>query len=111
MRSVADPGGRSPPYTMPARIRILPNEPVGVIRPELHGQFAEHLGTCVNEGLWVGEASPIPNVGGLRSDVLDALKQLHIPVLRWPGGCFADDYHWEDGVGPRRDRPRRGNAW
>ena len=94
-----------------ARITVLLDEPIGFIRPELYGHFAEHLGACVDDGLWVGEASPIPNLGGLRTDVLDALKQLRIPVLRWPGGCFADDYHWEDGVGPRKDRPRRVNVW
>jgi alpha-N-arabinofuranosidase len=94
-----------------ARITVVADEPIGVIRPELHGQFAEHLGGCVEDGLWVGEDSPIPNTGGLRTDVLDALKQLRIPALRWPGGCYADDYHWEDGVGPRRERPRRVNLW
>jgi alpha-N-arabinofuranosidase len=92
-------------------ISVLLDEPIALIRPELHGQFAEHLGGCVNGGLWVGENSSIPNFGGLRTDVLNALKRLRIPVLRWPGGCFADDYHWEDGIGPRKDRPRRVNTW
>src|SRR5436190_10987811 len=92
-------GGRVLPRV---RITILADEtPIGVIRPELHGQFAEHLGGCVDNGIWVGEDSRIPNVGGFRADVLNALKQLRIPVLRWPGGCYADDYHWEDCVGPR----------
>ncbi len=95
---------------MPASsITVLPDEPIGTIRPELHGQFAEHLGGCVYGGLWVGPDSPIPNDAGLRLDVLRALQRIHVPVLRWPGGCFADDYHWADGVGP--DRPRRFNAW
>ncbi|HZL34264.1 MAG TPA: alpha-L-arabinofuranosidase C-terminal domain-containing protein [Tepidisphaeraceae bacterium] len=92
-------------------ITICLNEPTGIIRPELHGQFAEHLGACIDGGLWVGEESRIPNLGGLRTDVLEALRKLRPPVLRWPGGCFADDYHWEDGIGPRRERPRRVNLW
>ncbi len=79
------------------------------INPNIYGHFAEHLGTCIYEGVWVGEDSPIPNVGGIRKDVVEALRKIQPPVLRWPGGCFADDYHWEDGVGPRADRPRRIN--
>jgi alpha-N-arabinofuranosidase len=93
------------------KITVCLDEPIGLIRPELYGQFAEHLGACVDGGLWVGEESAIPNLGGLRRDVIDALRKIHVPVLRWPGGCFADDYHWEDGIGPRRDRPRRVNLW
>jgi alpha-N-arabinofuranosidase len=93
------------------RLTVLLDQPIGTIRPELYGQFAEHLGNCVYGGLWVGPDSKIPNDGGLRLDVLSALKKLSIPVLRWPGGCFADDYHWEDGIGPAADRPRRFNAW
>ena len=95
-----------------ARITVLADEPpIGFIRPELHGHFAEHLGGCIEDGIWVGEDSPIPNIGGFRTDVLQALKQLRVPVLRWPGGCYADDYHWEDGIGPREGRPRRVNLW
>ncbi|HXE54734.1 MAG TPA: alpha-L-arabinofuranosidase C-terminal domain-containing protein [Tepidisphaeraceae bacterium] len=94
-----------------ARILVYPDVPQSIIRPELYGHFAEHLGSCIDEGLWVGEDSSVPNFGGIRTDVLDALRQLHPPVLRWPGGCFADDYHWEDGVGPRPARPRRVNLW
>jgi alpha-N-arabinofuranosidase len=97
---------------MPATtVTVLPDEPIGTIRPELHGQFAEHLGGCVYGGLWVGPGSAIPNDAGLRLDVLHALQRIHVPVLRWPGGCFADDYHWADGVGPVANRPRRFNAW
>src|SRR5665213_4525672 len=70
-------------------ITICLNETTGIIRPELHGQFAEHLGACIDGGLWVGEESRIPNLGGLRTDVLEALRKLRPPVLRWPGGCFA----------------------
>ena len=78
---------------------VLLNEPIGTINPYLHGQFAEHLGELVYPGVWVGEDSAIPNTGGIRNDVVAALKELSVPVLRWPGGCFADDYHWREGIG------------
>ncbi len=94
-----------------ATITICLREPIARIRPELQGHFIEHLGACVNGGIWVGQESPIPNLGGLRLDILEALGRIHPPVIRWPGGCFADDYHWEDGIGPRKDRPRRVNMW
>ena len=77
----------------------------------LYGHFAEHLGRCIYGGIWVGEKSRIPNDGGLRCDVIEALEELELPCLRWPGGCFADNYHWEDGIGPRGERPRRYNLW
>ena len=79
--------------------------PEVTIPAEIYGQFAEHLGTCIYGGLWVGEDSPIPNTNGYRNDVLQALKDLKVPVMRWPGGCFADEYHWTDGIGPKKDRP------
>lgn len=83
-----------------------------IIPKEIYGQFAEHLGTCIYGGLWVGENSSIPNTSGYRNDVLQALKELKIPVLRWPGGCFADEYHWMDGIGPKENRPRMvNNNW
>ena len=83
-----------------------------VIPKEIYGQFAEHLGTCIYGGLWVGKNSPIPNIDGYRKDVFEALKRLEVPVLRWPGGCFADDYHWMDGIGPQEQRPSlRNNTW
>src|SRR5204862_1731104 len=75
------------------------------ISRNLYGQFSEHLGHCIYEGIWVGEDSSIPNTRGIRNDVVAALKQLRVPVLRWPGGCFADEYHWRDGIGPRDLRP------
>jgi alpha-N-arabinofuranosidase len=75
------------------------------IDAHIYGHFAEHLGRCIYEGFWVGEDSPIPNTRGIRNDVVEALKKLNIPNLRWPGGCFADEYHWMDGIGPREDRP------
>ncbi|XID94016.1 alpha-N-arabinofuranosidase [Paenibacillaceae bacterium WGS1546] len=76
----------------------------------IYGHFSEHLGRCIYEGLWVGEDSPIPNTNGIRNDVLQALKNMKIPVLRWPGGCFADEYHWKDGIGPRENRKRMINT-
>ncbi|MBM7603834.1 alpha-N-arabinofuranosidase [Metabacillus crassostreae] len=82
----------------------------GTINRNIYGHFAEHLGRCIYEGIWVGEDSPIPNTQGIRNDVLAALKQIKIPVLRWPGGCFADEYHWKDGIGPRSERKRMVNT-
>lgn len=86
-------------------IEIDLDEKTGQIRPELHSHFIEFLGGCIYDGIWVGEDSKIPNYGGLRKDVTDALKNLKPPVIRWPGGCYADTYHWENGVGPRENRP------
>jgi alpha-N-arabinofuranosidase len=80
------------------------------ISRNIYGQFSEHLGRCIYDGIWVGEGSSIPNTRGIRNDVVDALKKIEIPVIRWPGGCFADQYHWEDGVGPRDQRPKRINT-
>ena len=86
-----------------------PSSP-GYVSPEIYGQFAEHLGRCVYGGIWVGEDSEIPNTKGYRNDVLNAFKDLEIPVLRWPGGCFADEYHWMDGIGPKDQRPTMVNS-
>lgn len=77
----------------------------GTINKNIYGHFAEHLGRCIYEGIWVGEDSHIPNTNGIRNDVIEALRRLQIPVLRWPGGCFADEYHWKEGIGPREERP------
>ncbi|NDW11356.1 alpha-N-arabinofuranosidase [Bacteroides sp. 214] len=93
-----------------ATIKIDINEGKQIIPKEIYGQFAEHLGSCIYGGLWVGENSPIPNTNGYRTDVLNALKDLKIPVLRWPGGCFADEYHWMDGIGPKENRPKMVNT-
>jgi alpha-L-arabinofuranosidase len=79
--------------------------PGPVVNRNIYGHFAEHLGRGIYEGIWVGSNSSIPNTRGIRNDVVAALKQLDIPVLRWPGGCFADEYHWKDGIGPREKRP------
>ena len=80
------------------------------INRHIYGHFSEHLGHCIYGGIWVGEDSPIPNTKGIRNDVLAALKELNIPNLRWPGGCFADEYHWMDGIGPRSERPKMINT-
>ncbi|SDM43179.1 alpha-N-arabinofuranosidase [Bacillus sp. OK048] len=82
----------------------------GKINKNIYGHFAEHLGRCIYEGIWVGEDSSIPNTKGIRNDVLAALKQIKVPVLRWPGGCFADEYHWKDGVGAKEVRKRMVNT-
>lgn len=75
------------------------------INPEIYGHFSEHLGTCIYGGIYVGDDSKIPNINGYRTDVVNALKEMKVPVLRWPGGCFADTYHWKDGIGPKENRP------
>lgn len=86
------------------RIIINDRRSKGTINKNIYGHFAEHLGRCIYGGLYVGEDSQIPHVNGLRTDVVSALKELNIPVLRWPGGCFADTYHWKDGIGPKSQR-------
>jgi alpha-N-arabinofuranosidase len=86
-------------------INIDAGKPGPVINKHVYGQFAEHLGTGVYEGMWVGPKSNIPNTRGWRNDVVGALKELHVPLVRWPGGCFADTYHWRDGIGPQDKRP------
>ena len=98
------------PETNKASLVIHSDQTGPTINRNIYGHFAEHLGRLIYEGLWVGEDSKIPNTRGLRNDVVAALKELHVPVLRWPGGCFSDEYHWKDGIGPRDKRPRRPNA-
>jgi len=93
-----------------ATVTIHADQPGPDINRNTYGQFAEHLGHCIYGGIWVGEDSKIPNVRGIRSDVVAALRRLQVPVIRWPGGCFADEYHWKDGIGPRKDRPRMINT-
>lgn len=93
-----------------AKLYVNPKVKKGHINPELQGHFSEHLGRCIYEGLYVGEQSDIPNVNGMRSDVVEALKEIKVPVLRWPGGCFADEYHWKDGVGPKEKRKKMINT-
>lgn len=101
-------------YSSPAadsRIEVLLGEEIGTINPSIYGHFAEHLGGVVYDGIWVGENSRVPNTGGIRNALVDALKRIKAPVIRWPGGCFADSYDWRDGTGPRNQRPRRTNFW
>ena len=89
---------------------INPNQKLSKINREIYGHFSEHLGRCIYEGLYVGENSEIPNVNGMRCDVVNALKEIRVPVLRWPGGCFADEYHWMDGIGPKETRKKMVNT-
>jgi alpha-L-arabinofuranosidase len=103
--------GASKPEPVSAQLTIRADQPGPTIDANLYGQFMEHLGRNVYEGIWVGEDSKIPNTRGYRNDVLAALKKLQVPVLRWPGGCFADEYHWRDGIGPRDKRPHRVNTY
>lgn len=92
------------------KLRINREQSIGTIAPEIYGHFSEHLGRCIYEGIYVGENSEIPNVNGMRVDVVEALKEMQIPVLRWPGGCFADEYHWKDGIGPKETRKKMINT-
>ena len=94
-----------------ARIEVLLDEPLGEISPNIYGQFTEHIGGVIYDGVWVGEGSKIPNDHGIRSQLVDMMKQIHVPVIRWPGGCFADSYDWKDGIGEPSKRPRRTNFW
>lgn len=94
-----------------ARVEVLLGEPVGRVAPEVYGHFVEHLGGVVYDGIWVGENSKIPNKDGIRNDVVAALAKVKPAVIRWPGGCFADQYDWRDGTGPRASRPVRTNFW
>ena len=80
------------------------------INPEIYGHFTEHLGRCIYNGIYVGENSSIPNVRGIRTDIVEAMKNIKVPVLRWPGGCFADEYHWKDGIGEKSQRKKMVNT-
>jgi alpha-N-arabinofuranosidase len=93
-------------------ITLKPSAAPITISKHIYGHFAEHLGRCIYGGFYVGEDNKvIPNTNGVRNDIVDALKKLKIPNLRWPGGCFADTYHWKDGIGPKKDRPTIVNTW
>lgn len=93
-----------------AKLIINETKELGRINAEIYGHFSEHLGRGIYEGIYVGDNSDIPNVKGMRSDVVNALKELNIPILRWPGGCFADEYHWKDGIGPKEIRKKMINT-
>lgn len=100
------------PAQKEATLTVQADKGTDIIPKEIYGQFAEHLGSCIYGGIWVGENSDIPNIKGYRTDVFNALKALQVPVMRWPGGCFADEYHWMDGIGPRDQRPKMvNNNW
>lgn len=92
------------------KLYVNPDEKLGRISPEIQGHFSEHLGRCIYEGIFVGEDSEIPNINGLRTDVVEALRAIRVPVLRWPGGCFADEYHWMDGIGEKSGRKKMINT-
>lgn len=92
-------------------ITAVPAADAPIVNKHIYGHFAEHLGRCIYGGFYVGDDSRIPNTNGVRNDVVAALRELKIPNLRWPGGCFADTYHWKDGIGPKKDRPSMLNIW
>ncbi len=92
-------------------ITIFPGNSNVKINKHIYGHFAEHLGRCIYGGFYVGDSSKIDNVNGVRKDIIEALKKLKVPNLRWPGGCFADTYHWKDGIGPKAGRPKIVNIW
>ena len=92
-------------------VTVCLNHSRGVIAPEIYGHFCEHLGGVFYDGLWVGPDSPIENIHGFRKALVDSFRKICPPVLRWPGGCFAETYDWRDGIGPREKRPRRLNWW
>ncbi|RAV99074.1 alpha-N-arabinofuranosidase [Pseudochryseolinea flava] len=99
-------------YGQSNTIELLPNAQETVVSKNIYGHFAEHLGRCIYDGFYVGEKNTtIPHTSGVRNDVVDALKKLKVPNLRWPGGCFADTYHWKDGIGPKDKRPTIVNQW
>jgi alpha-L-arabinofuranosidase len=94
-----------------ASIEILLNEPLGTVSPNLYGHFTENLSGVIYDGIWVGKGSSIPNDGGIRKALVEEMRKIKPPVVRFPGGCFADSYDWRDGVGPAEQRPRRTNFW
>lgn len=94
-----------------SRIEVLLGEPLGMISPNIYGHFAENLSGVIYDGIWVGEGSKVPNVNGIRKKLVDEMRKIKAPVVRYPGGCFADSYDWRDGIGPSDKRPRRTNFW
>ncbi len=94
-----------------ARIEVLLEEVLGTISPNIYGHFLEHIGGVIYDGVWVGEKSKVPNIDGIRKDLVEEMRKIKAPVVRYPGGCFADSYDWRDGVGPADKRPQRTNFW
>lgn len=94
----------------PASVTVQADHPGATLDSHVFGQFAEHLGHGVYDGIWVGPKSPIPNIHGFRRDVIEALRAIRVPDIRWPGGCFADEYNWREGIGPAAKRPKRVNT-
>ena len=97
--------------SLASRIEVLTGEPLGIISPNLYGHFTENLSGVIYDGVWVGANSKVPNIDGIRKELIDEMKKIKAPVVRFPGGCFADSYDWRDGVGPLDKRPRRTNFW
>ena len=94
-----------------ATVEVFVGDPQARIAPEIYGHFTEHIGGVIYDGVWVGEDSKIANVHGIRAELVDRMNRIKVPILRWPGGCFADSYDWKDGIGPEAQRPRRTNFW
>src|ERR1700719_329955 len=94
-----------------SRIEVLLAEPLGTISPNIYGHFTENLGGVIYDGVWVGEKSKVPNLNGIRKELIEEMRKIKAPVVRYPGGCFADSYDWKDGIGPAAKRPRRTNFW
>src|SRR5690242_20806326 len=92
-------------------VTVRLKESIGTIKPALYSQFAEHIGGVIYDGIWVGPDSKIANIHGIRKATIDHVRRLGRVLVRWPGGCFADRYHWRDGIGPREKRPRRFGRW
>ncbi len=122
LKTVAAAGAATATSVLPSRLRaatavadteiVVHPQLAGVtISPQIYGHFIEHLGGVIYDGIWVGPDSKIPNVGGLRRQFIEDMKAIGAPNLRWPGGCFADGYHWRDGIGPAAKRPRTYNYW
>jgi len=99
------------PIGSDSRIEVLLSEPLGTISPNIYGHFAENLGGVIYDGIWVGENSKVPNTNGIRKELVEEMRKIKAPVIRYPGGCFADSYNWRDGIGPADKRPRRTNFW
>ena len=94
-----------------SRIEVLLGEPLGIISPNIYGHFTENLSGVIYDGIWVGANSKVPNLNGIRKELVDEMRKIKPPVVRYPGGCFADSYDWRDGIGPADKRPRRTNFW